>query len=228
MLFTYVSVVLLSVFAVATLAIKGWRDHSELLAVRGHMLDACAGLLADAKIAVGPDSFPTLTGRLDDGRKARVELIADTLVTRRLPQLWLRLTVVDKTPRRTFSIGALARATGAEFYSIVAELPDRIAMASELPLMVRGKQVTRRIEQLSGAALNRLFADPQLKEAAVTPVGVRIVRQASQGDRASHLLLRQVRFAGGFVPRDALASAIEDAITIEQEIAESKPRLELA
>ena len=33
-----------------------------------------------------------------------------------------------------------------------------------------------------------------MKEIAATPRGVRLVRQASEGDRGAHFILRQVRF----------------------------------
>jgi hypothetical protein len=147
---------------------------------------------------------------------------------RRLPQLWLRLTIADKAKRRAFSVGALARATGAEFYSIVAELPDRLAATCDLPLLVRGERVPRQIERMAASVFAHLFSDPQLKEAAATPGGIRVVRQASEGDRASHLLLRQVRFGVDTVPRDILQLAIDDAATIERQMVQEKRTSELA
>jgi len=215
-LVTGIAVFALSALAVATLALKGWRDHRDLLELRGRMLDECAGLLAEARISIGSDSFPILTGRLGDGRVARVDLVADTLVVRRLPQLWMRLTIFDKAQRRAFSIGALARATGAEFYSIVAELPDRLDATCDLPLVVRGDRVPRQIERMGEPMLAHLFSDPRLKEVAATPGGLRVVRQVSEGDRASHLLLRQTRFGVDAVSCGILKLAIEDAVTFER------------
>jgi len=214
-LLTIIGVLTLSMLAVVTLALKGWYDHRENLALRGRMLDDCAALFGQAEISVGSDGFPVLTGKIGDGRLARIDLIADTLVTRRLPQLWLRLTIIDRPSRRDFSVGALARATGAEFYSIVAEMPERFATFGDLPLLVRGKRVPKRIESIATPLLINLFADARLKEAAVTPNGVRIVRQASEGDRASHILLRQVRFGDETVPNETLRLAIENATSLE-------------
>jgi hypothetical protein len=217
---TTTAILALVVFGAVVLALKARRDHREILALRSGMLDDCARLLSRPKISIGPDSFPALTGELEDGRTARVDLIADTLVTRRLPQLWLRLTVIDETPRRDFSIGALARATGAEFYSIVANLPERVALTSQLPIVARGANIPDRVERNCAMVLERLFSDAQLKEAVAKPGGLRIVRQTSQGDRASHLVLRQVRFGISVVPAEILRLAIDDALALEQGLAE--------
>jgi hypothetical protein len=53
-------------------------------------------LLSEPGITIAPDQFPVVTGLIGDGRPVRIELIADTMVTRRLPQLWLKVTLVRK------------------------------------------------------------------------------------------------------------------------------------
>jgi hypothetical protein len=70
-------------------------DHRAALARRQGMLDEAAALLSNARISFAPDHFPILVGRLSDGRQTKIELIADTMVTRRLPQLWLRVTISE-------------------------------------------------------------------------------------------------------------------------------------
>ena len=42
--------------------------------------------------------------------------------------------------------------------------------------------------------LGAILADPRIKEIAVTPKGLRLVRQAGEGRRGEHLLLRQAVF----------------------------------
>lgn len=56
-----------------------------------------------------------------------------------------------------------------------------------------------------------LFADPRVKEITLTPKGVRIVRQAAEGQRGEHLLLRQVVFGGVKVERAMLVTTLGDA-----------------
>ena len=99
------------------------RDHRSAAVWRAHLLDRVASVLPQARIAMRPDGFPALTGRLSDGRKATIELIPDTLVFRRLPELWLIVTIAETMDGTGPSIGGLARPTGAEFYAMVPALP---------------------------------------------------------------------------------------------------------
>ena len=69
----------------------------------------------------------------------------------------------------------------------------------------------------------KLFADPQVKEAVIGANGVRIMRQAAQGERAAHLFLRQSRFAIETVP----AADIRMAIAMAVDLAAVLPATEL-
>ena len=69
------------------------RDQQGAALWRAHLMDRIASILPEARVAMRPDGFPALSGRLPDGRRLSMELIADTLVFRRLPQLWLIVTV---------------------------------------------------------------------------------------------------------------------------------------
>src|SRR6185436_554394 len=136
------------------------------------------------------------------------------LVMRRLPQLWLVVTLSETAKRARPSFGALARPTGAEFYSRISELPERIEPPPGLDssILIRGNAALSGASAArAGEALHRLFADKRVKEVMVTPKGVRIVRQASQGERGAHLLLRQVRFPLEAVQPDLVLTAIEEA-----------------
>lgn len=215
----------------AALWTKARREHREALGRRAGLLGPALEMFPSGELAIGGDGFPRLSALLPDGRNVGIEVVADTLVTRRLPQLWLKLTVSEPARRRDFSIGALARPTGAEFYSAVHELPEWIAPPPqcELPLLVRGRSVTPAAAARADAVLKSLFADKELKEAVVTPRGVRIVRRVAEGDRGAHLLLRQVRFPVDTVPADLIRSALDDAETLARALgsATPEPRAEL-
>lgn len=196
----------------AVLWLKGRRDHREEMQRRAGLLDCLDGMFPAARLEHGPDFYPSLTAVLDDGSRLRVDLVADTLVFRRLPQLWLRLTLDEGAARRDFALGALSRPTGAEFYSTVHGLPEWMEPpAGDLPLLVRGRNVSAAIRQKGVAALASLFADPELKEAVLTPSGVRIIRRVAEGDRASHLLLRQADFPLRTAPSVVVERALRDA-----------------
>lgn len=214
-----ITTIALSAFFAASCAWIGLRaanDHRAALAGRRRLLDAAAGLLAEARISHSPDQFPILTGHLESGRPAKIELIADTMVTRRLPQLWLRVTVSEKTASARPSIGALARPTGAEYYSMVHDMPVWMTPPeTDAPLLMRGDGTATPQQAARVSALFRsLFSDAQVKEAVITSRGTRVIRQAAQGERGAHLLLRQAYFSPAAIPTDLVRQSIAEAETL--------------
>jgi hypothetical protein len=208
----------------ATLWAKARREHRTALSGRSGLLASAVAMFPDGQMTFGRDGFPTFSAQLPDGRPVGIEILVDTLVTRRLPQLWLKLTIGDKARRRDFSIGALARPTGAEFYSLVHELPEWIAPPDcDLPLLVRGRSATAADAARAGAVLRSLFADREVKEAVATPRGVRIVRRVAEGDRGAHLLLRQIRFPVDTVSADLIRTAVADAEALADALTDTAP-----
>lgn len=210
---TNLALALFAAVAVATLAVVALRDQRRLAVQRRGLLDAAADILDSSRIRLSRDGFPMLDGNLSDGRRLRVELIADTLVCRRLPQLWLKLTLTEHSPQNRPSIGALSRPTGAEFYSLVHDLPEwGPPPQSETSILMRsdGTATAAEIDR-SGSIFSALFRNPAVKEAVITARGVRLIRQAAEGDRGAHLLLRQVRFPLEQIPADLIRTAIAEA-----------------
>ena len=204
------------------LSMMAFREHRSALKLRNGLLDSAAGLLADARLSLAPDHFPILEGRLADRRQIRIELIADTLVFRRLPQLWLKITLKEHSEISRPTIGALARPTGAEFYSLVHDLPAWIEPpVVDTPLIMRGDghASSWQIERVS-AMFQTLFSDPAVKEAAIAPRGVRLIRQAAQGDRGAHLILRQTRFPIAEISPELVRIAIAEAEALSETLCE--------
>jgi len=204
-------VLTVAAIAAAVLWRMGRREHAAALTARAHLLDEALTLFPSGSIALAADGFPVLTAAQPGGRQLVLSLIADTLVTRRLPQLWLKLTLREPTRTRDFSLGALARPTGSEFYALTHDLPDFIAPPGEHALLLRGRDLPAGGAGEIAPALSRLFADPALKEVAATPAGLRVIRQACQGERSSHVLLRQARFAISSVSAETIRLALNDA-----------------
>ncbi|MEO5325675.1 hypothetical protein PV773_20405 [Mesorhizobium sp. CC13] len=214
-----ITTIAFSAFVAASCAWIGVRaagDHRAALAGRRGLLDAAAELLQEARIGHSADQFPILTGRLEDGRPAKIELIADTMVTRRLPQLWLRVTVSEKTACARPTIGALARPTGAEYYSLVHDMPVWMTPPeTDAALLVRGDGTATQQQAVRMSAMfHSLFSDPQVKEAVITPRGARVIRQAAQGERGAHMLLRQAYFSLAAIPTGLVRQAIAEVETL--------------
>jgi len=218
---TSLALLILSVAACAWLALMGIREHRDAMACRRRLLDEAAGLLSDAAITIGPDQFPIASGRIADGRRVKIELIGDSMITRRLPQLWLRVTLYD-TGRRPL-IGALARPTGGEYYSLVHDMRewmDPPKTGASMLMRGDGSATPWQTERVLGH-FSTLFADPTVKEAVISRNGVRIMRQAAQGERAAHMFLRQSRFPIESVPAEAMSTAIALASALADVLPES-------
>lgn len=183
---------------VAGLAGLGWllnRERSALWRRRRALLADCRPLFERAEQADGVGGFPRLAGEIA-GRRVVVELLPDTLTLRRLPQLWLCLTVMTPLPGGA-AFGVLARPSGGEFYARTPDLPVRLEPpAGLLPedVMVRGRRRGAAFLAQAERAIADLMADARVKEVLVMPAGLRVIFQAAEGNRGQHLLLRQCDF----------------------------------
>lgn len=223
-----ITTIAFSAFLIASgiwMGARAVRDHRVAMAERRSLLDDAALFFPGARITYGADQFPILAGYLDDGRQIKVELVVDTMVCRRLPQLWLKLTLLETALCARPKIGALARPTGAEFYSLVHDMPHLFAPPpSDVALLMRGDaSASRQQIERAAAMFGSLFSDPTLKEAAITPRGVRLVRQAAQGERGAHLLLRQARFAVTTIAPEIIRRTIAEAEALSGCLADDKP-----
>jgi hypothetical protein len=206
----------LSVAAIAgTLGWLAKRDHDLARAAREHLLDGCASLLDRAAVTIAGDGFPRLSGR-QGATNVDVRLLSDTKTMRRLPQLWLQVTVMEPLPNVT-DLAILVRPSGYEFYSLTAGLHHVIEVPPSFPaeLIVRGEDAAseRLFSKLQGA-LAAILTDPKVKEVAVTRRGLRIVRQAAEGRRGEHLLLRQAVFDDAAVQRETIADLLAAIATL--------------
>ena len=207
---------LLAAGSVAALTFVGMRDARAARAARRAILDNCASALDRSELSYAADNFPRLAG-LYRGREVRVDLLCDTMTIRRLPQLWMRATLLAANPGRPgFAILVRPSGMGSEFYSLTSTFEHRLAAPAGFPaeVLIRGDDGAEAILAELADTLHAILADPHVKEIAVTPRGVRILRQAGEGKRGDHLLLRQSVFEDASVARQDLAAVLEQLETI--------------
>ncbi|MEA1833871.1 hypothetical protein U8607_17430 [Methylobacterium durans] len=163
-------------------------------AERAAMLRPCASLLAEPAEGRDLSGFGTLDG-LFEGVPVSIRLIPEAVAFRRLPQLWLSVSVHVPTGQPA-TLDVLRRVAGAEFYAPAAELPRRFPVPEGWPgdAYLRGSRDAAALVDRTGALFARLLADPRVKESLVTPRGLRIVSQLCEGERGAYLLLRESRF----------------------------------
>ena len=216
-------IVALVLLAGAVLAWIYRRDKRRFEAERAMLFEDARGLLTEAEQTRAPNEYPRIHGRYH-GHAVAIDAVLDTIAVRKLPSLWLRVTVLTELPFAG-TCDVLARAHNVEFYSPASTLdhvlalpagwPDHLTVKSDNPEAMPPEAIlTRHI---------RVFDDPQLKELLVTPRGVRLVRQAAQGARAEYMVLRQAAFGPVKVPREQLQALLDAAVALAEALKAEKP-----
>lgn len=212
------------------------REKRATEQVRGSALDACAELLeGDVRIRRQMDGFPVLTGHYT-GKRAVLRATADTLIPRKLPSLWLEVSILTQIPF-TARLSYLIRPVNTEFFSPSFRLARRLDIPSDWPqeaAMLRTDEegTVPSLDALAGP-LRQLCADRRVKEVVISPRGVRIVYLADEGDRGSYLLLRQARFDPEPIDPALGESLLESALGLAEVLraaeglARQKPQLRL-
>ena len=205
----------------AAIAVLAWiyrRDKSRLERERAVLFDDVRGLLSDAEISRAAGEYPKLRGKYR-GHDVSIDAVVDNIAVRKLPSLWLRVTVLTEIPY-SGACDAMARAHNVEIFSPAGDMdhvlklpagwPDHLTVKSDDPgAMPPASRLTPHVA---------IFNDPWIKELLVSPRGVRIVRQAAQGSRAEYMVLRQAMFGPIKVPREQLAAMLDAAVALADDL----------
>jgi hypothetical protein len=194
----------LVVLAVAYREIR--RSRAER-AARDGLFDAVVWMLSDARVHTGPGRYPVLTGS-HGGHPVRADVVVDSLTLRKLPLLWLVVTVsrpvaVDGT------VGVLTRPGGTEVFSRNASLAHRVPTPDGFPVPARiatsrAVDVPRRVL----AALGERVRDDRVKEIEAGPAGVRVVYRLAEADQGRYRAGRRVDFGMPTLTPLALAALL--------------------
>ena len=158
--------------------------------------------------------FPILDGT-HEGHRIRLEPVVDHMAVRKLPSLWLKVSVLGALPLEG-TIDFLARPQNTEFYSPSERLPLTLRIPTGWPqhALLRTDIADRSAPVEFLTPHMPMFDDPKTKELVVTPRGVRIVYQAGQGERAYYMVLRQPEFGAARLPIALARRLLEQAIAV--------------
>jgi hypothetical protein len=190
------------------------RDRARKKAVRGGYFEDCRSLFADCRVQQTGLEFPILEG-LYEGHRVRLEPVIDHMAVRKLPSLWLKVTVLGVLPIGG-TIDFLMRPQNTEFYSPSERLPRTLRIPAAWPqhALLRTDIEDRSAPVELFTPHMRLFDDAKTKELVVTPRGVRIVYQAAQGERAYYMVLRQPEFGAARLSVTLARRLLEEAIAV--------------
>lgn len=185
---------------------------------RGGYLDACKPLFETGTKAIALTGFPRISGRYA-GRSFDLQVVPDTLTFRKLPALWLLVTLPGALPlRATFDL--MQRPTGGESFSNFHRLPEQITPPPGFP-----PDCVIRSDDRSGLPpeplLRRhlgLFAEPRLKELVISPKGLRLVWLAEEADRTRYLMFRDSEMGRLALPAATLRPLLEALLALQADI----------
>ena len=184
------------------LALRLIRETRARNASRAGYFGAVKPLFDGGETRLQPTGFPRMTGRRD-GLAFDLQAIPDTLTFRKLPALWVLVTLPEALPVQA-TLDLLARPSGNEPFTRFATLPQSLPTPPDLP-----KEIAIRSDDATGipppdllARHADLFGDPRVKELVLSPKGLRIVILAEEADRSRYLIFREAEMG-----RTPLASA---------------------
>lgn len=210
---------LLLAIPAAVALVRTWRrEQRRARAWRAELLADALDLIERPELRQDGLDYPVLRGRWR-GLAVELKPIADTAALRKLPSLWLQVTLAAPTGASGIA-DVLLRPLGVEYWSPASNLPVSVPTPACLP-----ETAQIRLDHEDAACLlplvaahAALLARPATKELLITPKGVRLVVQLAEAERGSYLLFREARFPIRRLGRAALeemlvatARILEDA-----------------
>ncbi len=157
---------------------------------RAGYLSACVPLFSNPIKAVAETGFARVSGSYR-GQIFDIQVVPDSLSVRKLPCLWLLVTLPTPVARPgTFDV--MLRATGLETFSRFSTLSDQIAAPPGFPegCSIRTDSPGDMPDPDVIARYLHGLDSSHLKELIIAPTGLRVVWLAEQADRGQYLLFR--------------------------------------
>ncbi len=160
----------------------------------------------------------TLVGRYRD-HDFQLKTVIDTLATRKLPSLWLMVTLPEPQPVLE-TTNMMMRAAGVTSFSNFDFLPHTLSLPKGFP-----EQATVRSDAVMPSDVLSLMAHHleifhhgRGKEFLVSPKGLRIVVQLAEGDRARYGVFREASFEGTSVVLADTTEIMDSLIALRNDI----------
>ena len=198
---------------------RKWRvGHAERMAQRGRLLAHAPELLTIETETELPSHFLKITG-LHQGRKLILHPILDSLHMRKLPVLWLSITLVEKLPLRG-TLDLMMRPSGLEVFSGFQDLPVSIANPPGFPPLaqLRGNGIDDLPPEKLVARHLKPYFDGTAKELLITPDGIRMVWLLAEAERGNYLLFRDAEFTIDTLPPEQLSHMLDALMALRQDI----------
>jgi hypothetical protein len=211
-------------FGIVLAALSLWlglrliRESRQRAEGRAAYFNAVKPLFDGGETRVQPSGFPRMTGQRA-GMAFDLQVVPDTLSFRKLPALWLLVTLPEALPLRA-TLDLMARPSGHEPFSRFANLPQSLPTPPGLPkdIAIRSDEAGLIPPAELVARHADLFADPLVKELVLAPNGLRIVILAEEADRSRYLIFREAEMGRTPLAPDRLGPLLDRLAAIRQDV----------
>lgn len=199
------------------------RAQAVRAARRGAFLGAATVLFEQVRIELAATGFPRMAGRRE-GAEFDIQVVPDTLSVRKLPALWVLVSLPGPLPV-TGTLDVLLRPTGMETFTNFSRLPVQVQPPPGFPpdCAIRTDAPGHAAFADALRAVMKAVDTDRLKEILITPAGVRLVFLAEEADRGRYLLFRDAEMGrdplspARLTPFLAAALALRSAVMAETE-----------
>lgn len=185
---------------------------------RAAFLDEVQTLFSGGLKKVNLDGFPRISGEYE-GFTFDIQAVPDTLNVRKLPTLWLLVSLPMPLPV-TSTFDMMMRPRGVETFSNHSRLPVQITVDAAFP-----HDCTVRTDDPQGLPPRDLllrhlamFDDPRAKELIISPRGLRIVWLAEEAQRGRYLIFRDSEMGLTPFPAAAAKPLLDYLIALRKDI----------
>ena len=187
--------------------------------IPNHLFMEVAALFTDPEIKAGESLGSHVLNGIYNDHHFEIKTITDTLNTRKLPSLWLMITLKSAMPIK-HTLDMMLRPAGPSTFSNFDFLPVIIQVPSGFP----EQAVLHSDEDRSPFDLNLLkpllsfFNNPRAKEFLATPNGLRFVTQLGEAERARYLVAREARFESTTIDATETKHALELLLALKNDL----------
>lgn len=178
-----------------------------------------SALLDQAELEdTGSTGYPRLVGRYH-GLPVQVLPVIDTLPTRRLPALWVLVTLQCALPVSA-RFDLMMRPNAATTFSNFDLLPATIETPRGFPeyAVLRTDDPQKLLPPQVVAPHLDVFEDSRAKELLITPNGVRLVWLVAEANRARYGVFRQADFGDADLDPSDLQNLLDRLVALRQAI----------
>ncbi len=195
--------------AVLALARLNLRAMAARRTARAQYFSAAAALFGGVTQRTQPSGFARMAGQRQ-GLTFDLQAVPDTLTFRKLPTLWVMVTLTEAQPVRA-ALHIMARPGQNDIFSHFGAMPISVSLPSAFPeyCALRCQDAALLPPEPVIAAQAVLFDDPAVKELVIAPNGLRLVVLADEAERGGYLLFRDAEMGRNPIAADRLLPHLE-------------------